>query len=178
LTLGIDDGWTIWTGGECPVDPDTAVEVVYRSGTLPAHGSAAAQRWHHNGGAWDIIAYRVVDDGWRDWTHGQGQPEETRGKRGYWDHERNEVNFDLVRWDSFVFIHRYKVTGDAEPEQVPLSTIMDRQLWWFDGGLWYAVDRHDPNDDVDAFSLTDGTCVSRDWFTGREHKRGEEFNGE
>jgi hypothetical protein len=61
-TIGVDDGWTVWEGGECPVGRDTVIEVVYRSGTVPAHGPASAQRWHHIGAAWDIIAYRVVDD--------------------------------------------------------------------------------------------------------------------
>jgi hypothetical protein len=119
-----------------------------------------------------------IDDGWKDWIPGQGQPEETRGKRGYWENESTEVNFDRLRWDLFASSHRYKVTGDAEPEPMPLSVIMDRSLWWKDdeNGCWYFVDEYDPSDDVDTFHLTDSTWVSRDWFTGREHKRGEEFN--
>jgi hypothetical protein len=189
LTIGIDDGWTVWTGGECPVAAETTVNVMFRNGIVVV---GTYWNWNHTGKIGDIIAYRVVDDGWRDWIPGQGQPEETWGKRGYWESESTEVNFDSLRWDLCSISHRYKITGDAEPktldqafdncdegmpEQVPLSTIMDRSLWWKDdeNGCWYFVDGYDPGYDVDMFHLTDSNWVYRDWFTGRECKRGEEF---
>jgi hypothetical protein len=123
LTIGVDDGWTVWEGGECPVSPISIVEVTFRSG---ATGDGPYWGWHHTGNHDDIIAYRVVEE--------------------------------------------------PKPEQVPLSTIMDRKLWWEDEGMWYAVDRYEPDDDVDTYHLTDGTWVSRGWFIGREHRPGEEFD--
>jgi hypothetical protein len=173
-TLGVNDGWTLHEGGECPVAAETTVNVIFRNGTAWV---GTYWNWNHTGKIGDIIAYRVVDDGWRDWTPGQGQPEETRGKRGYWKNASTEVNFDSLLWGFYSSSHRYKITGDAELEQIPLSTIMDRNLWWKDdeNGCWYFVDRYDPGYDVDMFHLTDSNWVYRDWFTGREYKRGEEF---
>jgi hypothetical protein len=84
-------------------------------------------------------------------------------------------NFDKLGWETWSNAFQYKVTGDAKPKQVPLSTIMDRGLWWMDdNGNWYAVDIHDPGDDIE-FYLTNGTWVSRDWFTGREYRNAEDF---
>jgi hypothetical protein len=85
--LTIDDGWTVWEGGECPVAPDAEVEVVLRDGEkLPKH-KARWRAWYHGIGRVetddrDIIAYRVVDDAeqktldqaWDDC--GEGMPEQ------------------------------------------------------------------------------------------------------
>jgi hypothetical protein len=55
----ISEGFTPWAGGECPVDTDANVEVIFADGTK---GSCAAKhlRWT-NAPAFSIIAYRVVE---------------------------------------------------------------------------------------------------------------------
>ncbi len=54
-----DDGWFEWAGGEISFPKDWTVEFKLRSGS---RGSGVAENywWHHDGGGYDIIAYRVV----------------------------------------------------------------------------------------------------------------------
>lgn len=56
--VNIPDGFTPWSGGECPVSPDTEVEVIFDDGRK---GFCAAKhlRWT-NAPGFSIIAYRVV----------------------------------------------------------------------------------------------------------------------
>ncbi len=54
-----DDGWVEWKGGEFPLPKDRAVEFQLRSGSR-GEGVAENYWWHHEGGDYDIIAYRVV----------------------------------------------------------------------------------------------------------------------
>lgn len=77
-TIGADDGWTLWEGGECPVAPGTEVEVTLRSG---AKGSGPGPwRWTHLGNIADVIAYRIVeepktlDQAWDDCDEGMSEP--------------------------------------------------------------------------------------------------------
>lgn len=57
------DGWIEWSGGECPVPPDTLVEVLFRNGeTDYTVQDAATYCWDHVKCDQDIISYRVVDD--------------------------------------------------------------------------------------------------------------------
>lgn len=54
------DGWIEWEGGECPVRDDCIVSYKMRSGEAFKRGEPASEvRWHHNGIATDIIAYRL-----------------------------------------------------------------------------------------------------------------------
>jgi len=59
------DGWIEWKGGECPIEPETIVETHYRNGDCDDARPAHRFGWDHWGGdemgAWDIIAYRVID---------------------------------------------------------------------------------------------------------------------
>ena len=55
-----DDGWIKWDGGECPVDPETIVEVRFRCGETDEDGEASYWRWYHGKGDYDIVAYREV----------------------------------------------------------------------------------------------------------------------
>lgn len=51
--------WTAWTGGECPVDKDARVEVMYRDGETE-QSKAVHFAWHHQGFESDIIRYRLL----------------------------------------------------------------------------------------------------------------------
>lgn len=56
--------WIEWNGGECPVDPETVVEVKFRGpavGMEPDRDLAEATcfYWLHDNDCSDIIAYRV-----------------------------------------------------------------------------------------------------------------------
>jgi hypothetical protein len=58
------NGWIEWNGGECPVDPLTPVEVMYRY-LMPTDNSCAGYfYWQHSKkgvASTDIIAYRVIE---------------------------------------------------------------------------------------------------------------------
>lgn len=58
-----DDGWITWNGGECPVPYAENVRVRCSNGDIRDLWSSLDlrdQRWAHNGGDEDIIAYRVT----------------------------------------------------------------------------------------------------------------------
>lgn len=54
--------WIKWHGGECPVPPDTPVEVKFRDGDSQSGYSAYAYAysWNHGGGIADIVEYRIT----------------------------------------------------------------------------------------------------------------------
>lgn len=54
--------WIEWTGGECPVDYCTLVDVRHRDGDVffaEAAGFASAHDWDHDDVGGDIMAYRL-----------------------------------------------------------------------------------------------------------------------
>ena len=64
--ISASEGWTEWTGGECPVDPDALVnwritdeddERIADTDEIVSH--ADRLRWSHVG-MYDIIAYRLA----------------------------------------------------------------------------------------------------------------------
>ena len=61
-----ENGFIDWSGGECPVDKDTIVNVRLWSGDVIVNRKAGEFDWQHNsfGGdiGGDIIAYRVVEE--------------------------------------------------------------------------------------------------------------------
>jgi hypothetical protein len=58
--IASDDVWIQWNGGDCPVLPDTAVEIRFRDGFTHRSNAAGHWKWIHCGGASDIDAYRVI----------------------------------------------------------------------------------------------------------------------
>lgn len=56
-------GWIKWNGGECPVAPDTSVELRLRGGGR-RKGEAGFWRicWYNDNHPRDIVAYRVIRD--------------------------------------------------------------------------------------------------------------------
>lgn len=57
--ISIPEGFTPWAGGECPVPPDTEVEVIFDDGKK-GFCAATHLRWT-NAPGFSIIAYRVVE---------------------------------------------------------------------------------------------------------------------
>lgn len=57
-----DDGWIDWTGGECPVNINSLVNVRYKNGGGDLESRRAeVYNWSHNDKeCYPIIAYRVV----------------------------------------------------------------------------------------------------------------------
>ena len=53
-----DGKWHVWNGGECPVHPESVVEVSI-TGDLGT-GIANLWSWPHDGTSTDIVAFRVV----------------------------------------------------------------------------------------------------------------------
>ena len=56
----LNDGWIEWRGGDCPVAPDTRVEVKFRDGIMDDEENADFWTWPHYGHGRNIIAYRVL----------------------------------------------------------------------------------------------------------------------
>lgn len=59
----VDDGYTLWFGGECPVHPREKVQVVLDGETVDGHDDfdrASDWRWEWEDGLTNIIAYQVV----------------------------------------------------------------------------------------------------------------------
>ena len=54
-----DGNWHGWNGGECPVHPESVVEVQYCD---KEKSEAKAFVWRYGGGDYDIIAFRVVKE--------------------------------------------------------------------------------------------------------------------
>ncbi len=59
LTPTIPEGFIPWHGGECPVAEGVVGDLVCRNGEIAKKYSLHICLWRHNGGANDIIAYRV-----------------------------------------------------------------------------------------------------------------------
>lgn len=60
----LDDEWLLWTGGTCPVDGETIVEVVLRDGVRLTPRKASHLDWQNNSqycnGEADIVKYLIV----------------------------------------------------------------------------------------------------------------------
>ena len=54
--------WIKWDGGECPVPPDTRVEVKCRSGKVLKPRHAYRYRWKHIDSNADIVSYHTVTE--------------------------------------------------------------------------------------------------------------------
>ena len=60
--LTVNGQWIEWHGGECPVEPETRVEVRFTDDyELGEPMSAACWNWEHSNRWSSIIAYRIVD---------------------------------------------------------------------------------------------------------------------
>lgn len=60
----VDDGYTLWFGGECPVHPREKVQVVLDGESLDGHDDfnrASDWRWEWEDGLTNIIAYKVIN---------------------------------------------------------------------------------------------------------------------
>ena len=176
-TVGIDDGWTVWEGGDgCPVPEGRRFEVMWRNGET--YVPMRRCEWRHSCEWDDIIAYRILYGGWRDWTPGSGQPKETRGMMGEWESKMGSTfpaDFDELLWHDDSTLRRYRIAGKAAKPEPTMAEIMDRSLWWvLPDGEAVAVEYRRAGG---ALKLSDGRLVDRSWFRGREHKRAEEFEG-
>jgi len=60
-----EDGgeWVEWHGGECPVAPDTLVDVEFKDGDIHKRLQARGWKWIHHKAPGDIIRYRVSPAG-------------------------------------------------------------------------------------------------------------------
>ena len=54
--------WIKWDGGECPVPPDTVVEVKLRCGIIESETLADNLYWSHDGDSSDIVEYHSVTE--------------------------------------------------------------------------------------------------------------------
>lgn len=54
--------WISWTGGPCPVDPNTKVDIKFQDGTIHKNEFANGYFWEHDFDTGNIIAYKVIDN--------------------------------------------------------------------------------------------------------------------
>ncbi len=60
LPIAIPAGFTLWSGGECPVPEGARMEYILRDNNkISCDATARELRWYHTGGSGDIIAYRI-----------------------------------------------------------------------------------------------------------------------
>jgi hypothetical protein len=52
------EGWCKWAGGECPVDPQSTVQIRLREGLI-GDSQAGNVSWQHLGNDVDVIEYRM-----------------------------------------------------------------------------------------------------------------------
>lgn len=56
------EGWVEWKGGECPVPPETKVQIQFSDGDDDiCVASRLWWEWKSGGSAGDIVAYRVIE---------------------------------------------------------------------------------------------------------------------
>jgi hypothetical protein len=123
-----------------------------------------------------------LTNGWQAWTGADPTPS---GKVEvlYSNGIKHKTKATGVRWTADPHfepvIIAYRI---VEPAPVPMSIIMDRSLWWLDDdNTWRCVECWDMFDGTPLYGLRGRRVdlwVARDWFTGREHKRGEDFDNE
>ena len=61
-TKKIYSPWIKWHGGECPVPPDTSVEVELRCGIIKQAACPKYYYWMHGNDGNDIVEYRIVTE--------------------------------------------------------------------------------------------------------------------
>lgn len=54
-----NEGWIEWSGGRCPVDDVTEVDIKFRTGGIAYGVEAGKYYWPRTGQEYDIIAYRL-----------------------------------------------------------------------------------------------------------------------
>ena len=62
MTTKIYGPWIKWDGGECPLPPETKVEVKLRSGNVMGPRLAYRYRWKHIDSNGDIVEYRTFTE--------------------------------------------------------------------------------------------------------------------
>jgi len=58
---GVTPNWITWTGGECPVHPETVVKFVTGNGHMEER-KASMLAWQYERGGFNIICYRVIKE--------------------------------------------------------------------------------------------------------------------
>lgn len=53
-------GFTKWNGGDCPIDGNTVVQVLFRDGRVGQGSFTSSYSWSHIGAISDIVAYREL----------------------------------------------------------------------------------------------------------------------
>lgn len=99
------DGWIKWDGGkECPVHPDTVVEVALRLDAKKLTSHAWKLNWEHHWWEDDVMAYRVVQEA------SEAAPAAAKAEQTKPDYRGHEL-YGLCR----ACKHRYVLAADVDP---------------------------------------------------------------
>jgi hypothetical protein len=158
------DGWIPWSGGECPVPEDTAVEVEFNDGGRWPEQRADELNWEHGYEISNIIAYRIIEPArpevgttfeldYRGWD-GKGKLKRVAKEDGYYLHAEYGRQGDWRIFDEKI------ASGEWTWRPLPAKTHPPK------GTLAWVWDDKDPDDRHVRMATADGTWVINedDWF--------------
>lgn len=69
----LPEGFIAWHGGECPVNKDAVVGLMFRDGDVfeKLSRKAGCYRWQHDGTSSDIIGYKIIEPAYRPFANAE-----------------------------------------------------------------------------------------------------------
>jgi len=136
----IAEGWLPWSGGECPVEPESRPQYMMRSGKTHLSGDEEAKRlrWIHNGFYGDIVAYRPDPYGHLRQALADGKEIEHQANvGGQWYSLINAMEVDFMSPPEAYRIKPEPQWLPLGPEDVPPGSVVRKNDW--PEGTWEVV---------------------------------------
>jgi len=177
----IADGWIPWSGGECPVEPESQPGVVFKNTLTFLSTYAKKWRWTHIGDCEDIIAYKPVPYGHLRQALSDGKVIQVQWSR---DKGSDKWHDCIPDWSMPADQYRIK----PEPQWLPLGPVdvppgsVFRQSETTASCPWYSVlCIHDLGvcfhaGGKDAFTLTYAELERLPWQINRPRHRDADGN--
>lgn len=131
----IADGWIPWSGGECPVEPESKPTVMFRSGSVGSMDLTASDRyWLIKNDTGDIIAYKPDPYGHLRQALADGKAVQIVNSEGNWVSLASPSFSDPIE--------RYRIKPEPQwaplgPEDVPPGSVINNGS--FDAMPWIQV---------------------------------------
>jgi len=166
----IADGWLPWSGGECPVEPESQPGVVFKNTLTFLSTYAKKWRWTHIGDCEDIIAYKPVPYGHLRQALADGKTVQIV------DSERNWVDLASPGFDAPPY--RYLIKEPQRlplgPSDVPPGSVVRKSDW--PEGTWEVVH----GTEVTGINWDEGNekfdSIMEDWQINRPRHRDADGN--